>query len=133
MASSQVFLSDLKSGCFVSGRRGMLGAELMSVDKLLLDSKDREDPSLLCSSGSNTIVKRSGKMESEVYKGSLEHCISHSSRTANYIYISHLQESSAYAPEVVGFKEESALFARFKSRLLLGDSGQDHLGNGKSS
>ncbi|KAF3598992.1 hypothetical protein F2Q69_00036907 [Brassica cretica] len=39
MASSQVFLSDLKSGCFVSGRRGMLGAELMSVDMLLLDSK----------------------------------------------------------------------------------------------
>ncbi|KAH0893087.1 hypothetical protein HID58_055516 [Brassica napus] len=25
-------------------------------------------------------VKRSGKMESEVYKGSLEHCISYSSR-----------------------------------------------------
>ena len=53
-------------------------------------------------------------------------------RTANYIYISHLRESSAYASEVVGFKEESALFTRFKSRLLLGDAGQDHLGNGKS-
>ncbi|KAF3595717.1 hypothetical protein DY000_02027158 [Brassica cretica] len=39
MASSQVFLSDLKSGCFVSGRRGMLGAELRSVDMFLLDSK----------------------------------------------------------------------------------------------
>ena len=53
-------------------------------------------------------------------------------RSANYIYISPLRESSAYASEVVGFKEESALFTRFKSCLLLGESGQDHLGNGKS-